>query len=320
MDQNKELYVLTFNPDKIYRFTPTAAIVAPAGLNGLASITLGVPPEVIVDLWWKDNSDNEDGFIIERKTGNGNFSAIDSVGANQTAFTDRTVLDTTTYTYRIAAYNATDVSGYSNEFTTTTPLRTLAPPTDLIATASGPNEVQLSWTDNSFDEVGFKIERKTGAAGSYSVIDSVAENITAYNDQSVAANTLYYYRVFAYLDDVIVSDYSNEDSAKTPLIVQVEDEQIPTEYDLKQNYPNPFNPSTKIKFSLPETSEVNIIIYNSLGKTIDTINQNVMQPGNYEQTWNAHNLSSGIYYLKMTAESTVSDRIFQNVIKMILLK
>ncbi len=306
--------------DRIYRFTPTVPIVAPSGLDGMASITLGVPPQVIVDLWWNDNSNNEDGFIIERKTNNGNFQVIDSVESNITEYTDWNVIDSTIYSYRIAAYNAINVSSYNCiEFIVETPLRTVEAPTDLVATATGPNEVELSWTDNDFQEEGYKIERKTGAQGSYSVIDSLGENTESYTDQSVTENTLYYYRVFAFIEQV-VSDYSNEDSAKTPNPTGVEGSQIPTEYKLEQNYPNPFNPSTRIQFNLSETRNVNIRIYNSLGKTIETVSSGVMPAGIYEQTWIANGYASGIYYLKMTAESINSDKSYSNVIKMIYLK
>ncbi len=319
IDENNELYVVTFSPDRIYRFTPTVPLIAPTGLDGIASITLGIPPQVIVDLWWNDNSNNEDGFIIERKTEGGDFMFVGTSAENDAFFLDENVIDTTTYTYRVKAYNATDSSTYSNEFTVTTPLRTVEAPTDLVANATGPNEIELSWVDNDSQEEGYKIERKTGAQGSYSVIDSLGENTESYTDQSVNENTLYYYRVFAFIEQV-VSDYSNEDSAKTPNPTGIEDSQIPTEYKLEQNYPNPFNPSTRIQFSISETSNVNIRIYNSLGKTIETVSSGVMPAGGYEHTWIANGYASGIYYLKMTAESINSDKAYSNVIKMILLK
>jgi len=319
LDENNELYVVTFSPDRIYRFTPTVPLIAPTGLDGIASITLGIPPQVIVDLWWNDNSNNEDGFIIERKTEGGDFMFVGTSAENDAFFLDENVIDTTTYTYRVKAYNATDSSTYSNEFTVTTPLRTVEAPTDLVANATGPNEIELSWVDNDSQEEGYKIERKTGAQGSYSVIDSLGENTESYTDQSVNENTLYYYRVFAFIEQV-VSDYSNEDSAKTPNPTGIEDSQIPTEYKLEQNYPNPFNPSTRIQFSISETSNVNIRIYNSLGKTIETVSSGVMPAGGYEHTWIANGYASGIYYLKMTAESINSDKAYSNVIKMILLK
>ena len=79
----------------------------------MASITLGVPPQVIVDLWWNDNSNNEDGFIIERKTNNSNFQVIDSVMhelERNRIYEDWNVIDSTIYSYKIAAYNAINVS------------------------------------------------------------------------------------------------------------------------------------------------------------------------------------------------------------------
>jgi glucose/arabinose dehydrogenase len=318
-DENSELYIVTFSPDRIYRFVPTVPLVAPTGLDGESSITLGVPPQVIVDLWWNDNSNNEDGFIVERKTVNGGFMIVGTSAANSAFYTDENVMDTTTYTYRVKAFNATDTSGYSNELTVTTLLRTLFAPTNLIATATGPNEVELSWDDNNTQEVGFKIERKTGLQGNYTLIDSVGENVISYLDQSVEANTLYYYRVFAFIEQ-LGSEYSNEDSAQTPNPTGIDGSQIPDDYKLEQNYPNPFNPSTKISYSVPEASNVNISIYNSLGKTIDTLASGVVPVGIYQRTWNASGYASGIYYLKMTAESISSDKVYSNVIKMILLR
>jgi len=319
IDEKSELYVVTFSPDRIYRFSPTVTLIAPTDLDGESNITLGSPPQVIVDLWWNDNSNNEDGFIIERKKDDGDFIFIGTSVVNVAFYLDENVMDTTTYTYRVKAFNATDTSGYSNEFTITTLLRTIFAPTNLAATATGPDEVELSWDDNNIQEAGFKIERKTGMQGIYALIDSVDENVVNYLDQAVEANTLYYYRVFAFIEQ-LGSEYSNEDSAQTPNPTGVEGSQIPTEYKLEQNYPNPFNPSTRIQFSLSETSNVNIRIYNSLGKTIETVSSGVMLAGFYERTWNANGYASGIYYLKMTAESINSDKTYSNVIKMIYLK
>ncbi len=320
VNECNELYVVTFSPNRIYRFTPTVPIVAPNGLDGMGSITLGTPPKVIVDLWWNDNSDNEDGFIIERKTGVGSFEVIDSTGENVNAYADLNVNDSTTYIYRVAAYNFTAISNYNCiDFIVTTPLRIVNAPGNLVASAKDPDEVIVTWTDNNLQEQGFKIERKTGEQGNYSLIDSVGENITTFLDESVEENTLYYYRVFAFIEQ-IVSDYSNEDSAQTPNPTGIENLQIPTEYKLEQNYPNPFNSSTKVKFLLPENSIVEITIYNTLGKSIDTISQSVISAGIYERTWNAQGYAAGIYYLKMTAESFNSNHTYSNVIKMIYLK
>ena len=159
LDQNNELYITSFND--IYRFTPTQNLNTPTNLDGAASITLGVPPIIVVDLTWNDNSTAEDGFVIERKTENGGFEVIDSVSANEEAYADWDLADSVTYTYRVAAFNSGNFSAYSNEYTVTTPVR-IAAPTNLIATANSPSQVTVTWQDNDLQEEGYKIERKTG--------------------------------------------------------------------------------------------------------------------------------------------------------------
>lgn len=76
---------------------------------------------------------------------------------------------------------------------------------------------------------------------------------------------------------------------------------IPEEYQLSQNYPNPFNPSTKINFSLPNKSFVSLKIYNSLGKEISSLVNEVLSSGSYEYNFNAASLPSGAYFYKLDA-------------------
>jgi glucose/arabinose dehydrogenase len=316
VDEENELFVTSLN-DNIYRFEPTVPVNAPSNLDGYAAITLGTPPIIEVELTWQDNSNNEDGFIIERKIESGSFQEIAILNKNVTAYLDWDLLDSTLYTYRVRAFHISSVSPYSNEFEVTTPVR-LAAPSNLVATSTGPTQVLLNWQDNTMYEDGFKIERKL-EGGVYSLIDSVTTNISTYLDDDVSDGTVYYYRIYAFLNG-IVSFYSNEDSAKTPLIVGIEEGFNPEQYYINQNYPNPFNPSTTIKFNIPEESNVGIKIFNSLGKEIDTITDQILQPGVYSKTWNADKFSSGIYYLKMSAKSLSSNKVFSNVIKMIYLK
>jgi hypothetical protein len=69
-----------------------------------------------LQLSWADNSQNEDGFDIERKTGNGGaFLALTTIPGNQTSYTDTNLSDGTTYCYRVRAFNSAGGSGYSNE-------------------------------------------------------------------------------------------------------------------------------------------------------------------------------------------------------------
>ncbi|MCU0415384.1 MAG: T9SS type A sorting domain-containing protein [Ignavibacteriaceae bacterium] len=98
-------------------------------------------------------------------------------------------------------------------------------------------------------------------------------------------------------------------------IVGVEDEgTIPTEFALEQNYPNPFNPSTTFRYSVPTQSKVVIKVFDVLGNEIATLMDEEKSVGTYELTWNAANLSSGIYFYQLKASDYVQTR------KMILLK
>ena len=87
-------------------------------------------------------------------------------------------------------------------------------PSDLTATAVSDSQINLDWTDNSDNETGFAIERKTGVAGEWGQIDTVGEGVTTYNDTDLDPETEYYYRVRAY-NGVGDSDYSNEANATT---------------------------------------------------------------------------------------------------------
>jgi hypothetical protein len=101
--------------------------------------------------------------------------------------------------------------------------------------------------------------------------------------------------------------------------VAQESSQSPEIFSLNQNYPNPFNPSTKISFEIPEYSIVHLTVYDILGKKAAEITKGEFSPGVYSIDWNGTSLASGIYFLKMNAQST-SGRIYDAVKKLILMK
>jgi len=89
---------------------------------------------------------------------------------------------------------------------------------------------------------------------------------------------------------------------------------VPKEYNLAQNYPNPFNPTTKIRYSLPHLSDVSLIVYNILGQEVITLVNEQQPAGNYEVSFDATNLTSGIYLYKIQAGEFVETK------KMVLMK
>ncbi|MEJ2494801.1 MAG: PQQ-dependent sugar dehydrogenase [Ignavibacteriaceae bacterium] len=201
----------------------------------------------------------------------------------------------------------------SDEILKFNPPDILSAPINFTATAIGTNEVSLSWEDSNTQEQGFKIERKNGSNGIYKLIDSVEHDITNYSDQSVQENTLYYYRVYAYLDQV-VSAYSNEDSAQTPNVTGVKNSFVPFTYNLEQNFPNPFNPTTKIMYQIAKRGFVSLRVYNILGNKVATLVNEEKPAGIYIVEFDASSLPSGIYFYHLQTGSFISTK------KLILMK
>ncbi len=168
------------------------------------------------------------------------------------------------------------------------------------------SQVQLNWTTaTEVNNYGFQVERKKGKVESetweevgfveghgnsnspkdYSYVDSNPINGTS----TPLSNQLSYRLKQIDIDGGF--EYSD--------IVEVEIE-LPTEYKLAQNYPNPFNPSTVINYSIPKAGLVKLNIYNALGEVVaELVNEN-LEAGFYQQSFNATNLSSGIYFYTIT--------------------
>jgi len=91
-----------------------------------------------------------------------------------------------------------------------------AAPSDLVASPASGTQINLSWSDNSNVETGFRIERKQGAEGAFEQVALVAPDATSFIDSALLADTTYYYRVQAtnFTDD---SSFSNEANATTPV-------------------------------------------------------------------------------------------------------
>ena len=169
-----------------------------------------------IDLTWQDNSTDEDGFAIERSEDGTNFTQIDRIGPDVTSYSDTGLACATTYWYRVKAYNAGGSSPYSiidDATTGTCPVEPPAPPSDLEANPRGKGKIALTWTDNSNNEDGFKIEQSLNNV-SFTPIDTVGPNETSYLHTGLSRKTTYYYRVRAY-NAYGNSAYSNTASART---------------------------------------------------------------------------------------------------------
>ena len=104
-------------------------------------------------------------------------------------------------------------------------------------------------------------------------------------------------------------------------VVGIDDQtsSIPTAFSLSQNYPNPFNPTTDINFALPIRSDVNVTVFDLLGRRVQTLVSGEMEAGYHTVTWNGRDdsgtpVSSGIYFYRIDAGN------FNMTRKMIMLK
>lgn len=97
---------------------------------------------------------------------------------------------------------------------------------------------------------------------------------------------------------------------------------IPLEYKLYQNYPNPFNPATSISYSIPVRGMVKLTVYDVLGKEISSLVSSYRNPGTYSISFDAGDLSSGVYFYRLTVneEGGGTTALFSEVKKMAIVK
>jgi fibronectin type III domain protein len=174
---------------------------APAAPSSLAATPMSSSQ---VSLSWTDASNNEDSFIIERCSGPGcnAFGPFRTAPANSTGYTDLSVTAQTSYSYRVRASNNVGASSFSNIATAVTMPATAipAPPTSPTATAMSSSRIDVTWTDASTNEDGFKVERCQGAGCTNFalVLTTLTPNGTSFNNTSLAASTTYRYRIQSY--------------------------------------------------------------------------------------------------------------------------
>lgn len=175
------------------------------------------------------------------------------------------------------------------------------------------NSVILNWsTATETNNAGFEVERKIGNS-EYSKIGYVEgkgtttlESRYQFTDELSAVGN-YTYR----LKQV---DFDGSYTYYNEIVVNVEGNLTPTQFSLGQNYPNPFNPTTKIDFTVPVQSNVVINVYDVNGSVVKTLVNEVKPVGSHQIQFDASQLSSGIYFYKMTAGGFVSSK------KLILIK
>ncbi|UXP33884.1 DNRLRE domain-containing protein [Reichenbachiella agarivorans] len=194
--------------------TLTSGASVPVAPTTLSAV---VASDTEIALTWTDNASDENGYKIERKEGEGEFTEIANVPADASAYTDSGLTSETTYTYRVIAYNSTGSSNYSNTSSAVTMMSAPIAPSTLSAPIVIDNEIELAWIDHASNEIGYKVERKEGE-GEFTEIADLPADASAYTDSGLSSETTYTYRIVAY-NSTGSSDYSNELTVTTLAVI-----------------------------------------------------------------------------------------------------
>ncbi len=104
-----------------------------------------------------------------------------------------------------------------------------------------------------------------------------------------------------------------------PTAIEPVSDITPMQFALNQNYPNPFNPVTTIEFAVAKVGHVEITVFNSLGRQVETLVDEMMNTGQYKVKFNAGTLSSGVYFYRIQVHSDAGAQ-FSDVRKMVIMK
>ena len=172
---------------------PGHANAAPAKPAAPSALTLRITGDTRITLAWTDNSNNEEGFQIERRLSTATaFTLVETLGPNFEIFTDTTVARDAKYFYRLRAFNNEGSSNYSNIADGVTPPKA---PGSLTATPVSTKRVALTWKDRSDTEDGFELERRLATVEAFTRIAKLGPNVQTFSDSGLTQNTKYFYRV-----------------------------------------------------------------------------------------------------------------------------
>lgn len=170
--------------------------------------------------------------------------------------------------------------------------------------------VKLEWKSaTEVNSYGYEIQKKTSEDNWTKVgfVEGAGNSNSpkkySFVDKNLVGGTKFVYRL-KIIDIDGTFEYSDE------VTVEVK----PAKFELLQNYPNPFNPSTNIRFTLPETQNVKLDVYNMLGEKVATLLDRKMDAGFHSINFDASQLSNGIYIYRLQTDKSVQIK------KMILMK
>jgi FtsP/CotA-like multicopper oxidase with cupredoxin domain len=305
---------------------PATLSTAPTPPAAPSTLAANAVSPTQVNLTWADNASNETGFDIQRCTGSGctNFVRIDGVGANVTSYSDTAAASSTTYSYRVIAFNSGGSSQPSNVATVTTPNLGPVPASNLTATLQfGPTRVQLSWRDNSNNENLFQVWRSTngGAFVQIATVNrsngqrtSTGGTVTYTNNNSLTNGSTYAYYVIA------VNTVPNPDQASAPsntasvLVTLPLPPTAPTGLAgaAVRITGNNFQDSVTLTWTDTANNETGFEIQRSISANFN--NASTFTVGANVTTFNQNVLRTSDYYYRVRAVNAVGNSAWSNVV------
>ena len=279
----------------------TVYIGTSAGTNRIAKTTNGgtswtqIALPATVDVNSMDFKDANIGYVT------GNLTSVvcrTSDGGNTWAF--QNVHLSTLVKVHVSADDMVFVSGIYTSILRSTVNVIPVEMSAFTANVNG-NSVQLNWTTaTEKNNMGFEIERcLSNGEGDWAKVGFVEGHgtTTQSSSYSFADNNvltgIYSYRLKQIDFDGSYAYHNLNEEIEIGL---------PNKFELAQNYPNPFNPATTIKFSITKQSNVKLELFNSIGELIGTILNEVKSAGNYQVSFDASNLPSGVYMYKLSSD------------------
>jgi Secretion system C-terminal sorting domain len=257
-------------------------------------------------LEWKDNSTDEDYFIIERGFTTSTFMQMAVIKANLNKFNDMVTEEGVIYYYRVRGGSVKEGNGpYSNIVGPVITEYTKIPhtPWGLKAVQSG-QKVNLSWMDDSIREENYVIEKSQDNGATFSLVATLLRNTTLYTDENVTGGKTYIYRLKS------VNSKGSSEYSKGFQITLTGTGSIKNEYNV---YPNPFVNEftiTKISDFDFKEDELTIKIYNSSNKII--YEQKVKINSEGEVNVRSLHIEQGIYTIVLeNGENKTSKRVLK---------
>ncbi|MCC6396332.1 MAG: T9SS type A sorting domain-containing protein [Bacteroidetes bacterium] len=175
----------------------------------------------------------------------------------------------------------------------------------LSAAAAGENGVLVTWrTLSETNNYGFEVQRAISEPADFVAVPggfvqgagtTLEPRSYSFTDPAKPAGVVYYRLKQIDLDG---TEWYSE-AVRVDALTDVARDEVPATYSLGQAYPNPFNPSTRIRFALPESGQVRLLVYNQLGQVVKELVNGFRSAGYHEVTFDTAGLPSGVYLYRM---------------------